>query len=99
MFDVLKRITELRDARNWTEYRLSTEAEMSQSTISTWYKKNMIPSLASLEKICKAFHITLSQFFAEGEEGFPLTQEQKELLEHWSSLDDQRKKALLTLMK
>ena len=61
--DILKKITEMRLERNWTEYELAERAELTQSTISSWYRKNLIPSIPSLEHICSAFGITLSHFF------------------------------------
>ena len=54
-----------RQERNWTEYQLAEKSGLPQSTISSWYRKNQIPSVQSLEKICSAFNITLSQFFTE----------------------------------
>lgn len=39
MFDVLQRITDLRLARNWSEYQLSVRSGLPQSTISSWYRK------------------------------------------------------------
>ena len=67
--DILKVIAEHRVARGWTEYQLAEHAGLPQSTISSWYRKKMIPTVSSLEKICAAFGITLSQLFAE--EGMP----------------------------
>lgn len=63
--DVLARITALRTGRNWSEYQLAERSGLTQSTISSWYRKNMTPSIPSLERICDAFDITLSQFFLE----------------------------------
>ena len=55
MINVLERITELREAHHWTEYQLAEHSGLTQSTISSWYRKNMQPSLISLDKIAKAF--------------------------------------------
>lgn len=63
--NVLNRILQLRTERNWSEYQLAQKANITQSTISTWYRKNTIPSVPSLEKICNAFDMTLSEFFIE----------------------------------
>ena len=57
MMNVLKRIYELRKERGWSEYQLAEASEISQSTISSWYRKGMLPSIGSLEKICKGFTI------------------------------------------
>ena len=60
MVDILDRITKQRLLRNWTEYELAQRSELPQSTISSWYRKKMLPSLASLEKICHAFDMTMA---------------------------------------
>ena len=92
--DILKKITEMRLEKNWTEYELAERSELTQSTISSWYRKNLIPSIPSLERICGAFGITLSQFFQDDETFLKnITKEQMEILNRWSRLTkDQRKK-------
>jgi len=82
--DILTVITANREARGWTEYQLAEHSGLPQSTISSWYRKNMIPTLPSLEKICHAFGITLSQLFAESESPVSLTKSQAELLDRWA---------------
>lgn len=37
--DILKRITEMRIEKGWTEYELAERSELTQSTISSWYRK------------------------------------------------------------
>ncbi len=91
--DVLNRILELRTERGWTEYRLAVEADLPQSTISSWYNKNMIPSINSLEKICLAYHITLAQFFTEGTP-CEITEEQAEILRLYARLNERQQQAL-----
>lgn len=98
MMDVLDKILQLRKSRNWTEYRLAEESGVPQSTISSWYSKGIIPSISSLEKICKAFGITMSHFFATGLEYVELTPQQKELLEKWDALNDKQKESLLLFL-
>ena len=97
--NILTKITQLRTNRNWTEYRLSEESSVPQSTISSWYSKNMLPSISSLEKICKAFGITMSQFFASENDLVELTEEQKEMLEKWNCLTNKQKQALLLFLE
>ncbi|MBR2489957.1 MAG: helix-turn-helix transcriptional regulator [Ruminiclostridium sp.] len=98
MKDTLAAITAHREARGWTEYHLAEMADLPQSTISSWYRKNAMPSLSSLKKICKAFGITLSQLFAEGQEPVTLTDSQHALLERWSRLKPEQQEALITLI-
>lgn len=99
MFDILKAITEQRSARNWTEYQLAKKSGLPQTTISSWYRKNLTPSIGSIEKICKAFNMTLSQFFAESDESVELTGEQRRLLEKWNTLSPEQRQALLNLIE
>lgn len=98
--DVLEKIRKYRIERNWTEYQLAEKSELPQSTISSWYRKNQIPTIPSMEKICKAFGITLAQFFIdENTESTPLTKSQSELLHEWNRLNDRQKSVLLELLK
>lgn len=99
MKDILTTITQYRQARGWTEYQLAERAGLPQSTISSWYRKNMIPTIPSLEKICTAFGITLSQLFAEGDAPVSLTESQRKLLERWAKLrEDQQAVVFLSLI-
>jgi len=97
MFDVLQRITDLRLARHWTEYQLSVRSGLPQSTISSWYRKKMLPTIPSLQKICDAFDMSLSQFFA-ATPCADLTEEQAQLLNGWELLSSEQKQAFLSLI-
>lgn len=98
MARVLETITKYRLAHGWTEYELSVRSGLPQSTISSWYRKEMTPSIASLEKICAAFDLTLAQFFAEEETFSVLTPDQTQLLEQWMTLSAEEKQLLLQLI-
>ena len=95
--DTQKRIRELMEERNWTDYRLAKEANLSHSTVTNMFNRNNAPTLPTLEAVCRAFGITLAQFFAEGEE-VQLTDEQQKLFSKWSTLTDRQKQILLELM-
>lgn len=97
--DVLETITKLRQERKWTEYQLSVQSQIPQSTISSWYRKNMLPSLASLEKICDAFDMTMAEFFSVGSRGVIVDSQQFELLQCWRKLDKNQKELLLEFLK
>lgn len=96
--DVHVRLRQLLQERGWTEYRLSKECGLSQSTIGNIFRRNNVPSIATLETICKGFGITLSQFFAEGEM-IEFTPELKELFDNWVNLTPNQKAAVLQLLK
>ena len=77
MFDVLEKITSLREERGWTTYRLSKLSGIPQSTISTWYRKNLMPPIDKLEIICQTFGITLAEFFNDTDVLVSMTEEKK----------------------
>lgn len=93
-----QRIKNLMMERNWSEYRLAKEAGLSQSTITNVFTRNNAPTLPTLEAICRAFNITLAQFFTEGNDPVELTPEQKDLFDRWSKLSDEQRSLLLELM-
>ena len=98
MKDILATITKYREERGWTEYQLAEHSGLPQSTISSWYRKNMIPTIPSLEKICVAFGMTLSQLFAEGDAIVSVTASQKKLLDRWSRLSGEQQNAVFLLI-
>lgn len=100
VINVLDRITQLRDERHWTEYQLAEKSGLTQSTISSWYRKDMLPTIPSLTKICDAFGITLSQFFLEdSERTVLLTENQMLLINAASKLSSEQFDHLLGFLK
>lgn len=97
--NILEKITYLRERKGWSEYLLAEKSDLTQSTISSWYRKNMTPSIPSLEKICHAFGITLSQFFAPENEIVTLTETQKQLINEFLHLTEQQQQALILFLK
>ena len=98
MKDILSAITKYRESRGWTEYQLAERSGLPQSTISSWYRKDMMPSVPSLDKICKALGSTLSQLFAEDDALVSLTDSQKQLLERWARLDEEQQAVIFALI-
>ena len=98
-FDVLGKIDRERMKRNWSEYTLAQNSGMTQSTISTWYRKDLQPSVASIEKICIGLGISLSSFFSDEDQQDILTKEQRELMKLWSSLTERQRHCLLQLLR
>lgn len=97
--DILNRITEFRQERGWTEYQLAEKSGLTQSTISSWYRKDMLPTIPSLMKICRAFDISLSYFFLDEADAFvSLTDKQKEIIECISKLTPAQQELLLNFL-
>lgn len=100
--DVLKKLNELKKNNNWTNYRIAKEAGLSPATVKNVFERKTIPRVDTLEAICKAFGITLAQFFHEDERYVFLNDSQFELFELWECLPAYKKEALkyfLILMK
>ena len=97
-FDILGRIDRERLSRGWTEYALAENSGLTQSTISTWRRKQLQPNVASIEKICDGLGITLAEFFSDSESTY-LTEEQKETLALWGKLSPKQRTAVLEMLK
>lgn len=96
--DTHERLQQLLKERGWSEYRLAKSCGLSESTIANIFRRNTLPSIATLETICGGFGITLSQFFAEGEM-VELTPELKELFDGWAYLTLEQKDAVARVIK
>ena len=99
MNKVLEHITDLMNKRDWKLNYLAQRADVPQSTLSGLYQRNNVPSIPTLEKLCTAFGITLSEFFASESGMIALTGEQRRLLDSWDSLSDQHKSAVWALLE
>ena len=95
--DVLQRLRQLLKERGWTVYRLAMNSDMPQSTLANIFRRNTVPSIPTLEIICKGFGITLSQFFAENEM-VELSPELKALFDGWLTLTPEQKAAVTLLV-
>ena len=98
MFDVLGKITSLREERGWTTYRLSKLSGIPQSTISTWYRKNLMPPIDKLEIICQTFGITLAEFFNDTDVLVSMTEEEKNMLSQWNLLTPAQRAAVINII-
>jgi toxin-antitoxin system, antitoxin component, xre family len=93
-----ERLRQLLNERGWSEYKLAKRCGLSESTVANIFRRNTVPSIATLETICSGFGITMSQFFAEGDM-VEITPELKELFENWVNLTPEQKKAANQMLK
>lgn len=96
--DTHERLRQLLNERGWSEYKLAKRCGLSESTVANIFRRNTVPSIATLETICSGFGITMSQFFAEGDM-VELTPELKELFDNWVNLTPEQKKAANQMLK
>ena len=97
--DILDKIEKLRKEKGWSKSKFAKNAELSQSTIASLYSRGNQPTLHTLQSVCKAFNISIVQFFMDGQEYPDLSEEQIELLKHWGTLTEEEKGALLLIIK
>ncbi len=95
--NIHEKLHKIMNDRKWTEYRLSKKSGLSETTIYNIFTRNTMPSLVTLDYICKGFGITLAQFFAEGDM-VELTPELKELFDSWVNLTIEQKQAIKNLL-
>ena len=55
--DTIEKLRCLLAERGWTEYRLAKKCGLNQSTIANIFRRNTVPSIATLAVICKGFGI------------------------------------------
>lgn len=95
--DILSRLKELQKQRGWSDYKIAKQAGLSPNTVSNIYRRNNIPEIVTLEAICKAFGLSLSQFFAENDM-IELTPELHNLFEKWTALTENQKNAVWQIL-
>ena len=93
---IADKITSLCEKRDISKYRLSQLSGISQSSLGRIMVQENLPSLITLEKICIALGVTLSQFFQEGNSE-NLTEKQKEVLGIWNDLSTNEQETVMSM--
>lgn len=96
---IINRINGLCETHNMSIYALSKKSGISQSSLSNLMNRGSMPTFNTLNKICSAFDITLSQFFAEEGIRLNLTNEQKMVLDVWDSLSEGEEEKVTLFVK
>lgn len=96
--DIGERIKKLREERKWQKGTLATLAGLAPSYIPVLENGEKCPTIETMESICFAFGITLSQFFLEDEKIEVLSEQEKNLLESFRKLPTKKQKALIDLL-
>lgn len=96
--DVIKRIENLKNQRGWSDYKLSLESGIAQSTLATMKQRKTPIKIDALQSICDAFGITLAQFFLEDEQVEILSEQEHKLVENFRKMSSKKQAALLSLL-
>ena len=91
------RIRHYLEKNHMTPYRLSAVSGISATTLSEILKDSAttIPTIITLERICNAFNISLSTFFAAYDKGDEASAEILEYHDRMNRLDPKRRELLL----
>lgn len=98
VYEIADRIDELRNNRGWSLYKLAEEAGLTQSTLINMRTRGTLPSITTLNGICNAFGITLSEFFAEDSNSAVLSSDEAELIATYRRLSYKNKRAVCALI-
>ena len=96
--EILERLNKVLKEAGITRYRLSKKCDVPEETLTGIFNRGSIPTIVTLEAICKGLNITLSQFFAENDM-IELTPELKELYSDWRFLTPKQKELTKQFVK
>lgn len=97
--DIVDAIIELRDMRNWTNYKVAVECDLPASTVSNIFNKKAMPQLETLLAICRGFGITPAQLLGKKEKYDKLSEKEAEIIKLWDKIDPKSQTALENLIK
>lgn len=97
--NILGKIKVLQGERGWTDYKLCQIAGLPIGTLNSIYTRSSPPKLETLQCICNAFGLTLSQFFLEDEKVEILSETEREMLQFFRRLSPKQQKALIQVFK
>ena len=96
---LVDRIEELIGERGLSRSQLAKLSGIAESSVSNLFNRGSMPTVDTIEKICNALGITLSQFFSKTGEYPDLSKEQKELLDIWAGIKNEDRELALAYLK
>ena len=94
-----KRLKQLREAKEFSIYRLSKDSDISQGHISDLENGKNQPTIETLKKLRTPMGITLSEFFNEDGEVTVLNDREKEIVTSFRTMNDENANLYLQLGK
>ncbi|MBR2030394.1 MAG: helix-turn-helix transcriptional regulator [Clostridia bacterium] len=96
---LVQRIDYLRSEQGMTLYQLAQKATLSENTIKSLCKRKSYPNLLTLNRICEALGITLSEFFLYEDGNMRFTKAHLDLIKNYEKVSLQSKALLVELTK
>ena len=97
--DIASRLKKLRTAKGYSVYKLSQESGVSETHIRDLERGDRNPSLDTIDRIAKTFGLSLSELLNEDETVSYVTASEKELLDCYRMMPQDRSDALLAFLK
>lgn len=95
--DIHSKLNRMIEEKGWSINRLANEAGLTQSTLSSVFIRQTIPSIPTLQKVCAALGVTLSEFFAE--EPTELPSDIRRMMDIAKTLSPRQREKILELME
>lgn len=98
--DVCKRIEEIMEQKQLSYYKLAIRSGLAQSTLANIRHRGTIPTIFTIEQVCKGLQISLSEFFLEDTtDAQHLESYQVELLQLFMLLSHEKRNLIITLIR
>ena len=91
------KLKNLRQSKGLTVYRLSQETGISQNHIMELESGKRNPSVETLRRLCDALGVNLSEMFNDSRDISYLSSDERELIECFRKLSDEKSKLLLKI--
>jgi len=98
MIDIKSRVKYFMDLKNLNNNQLAIKSELNPSVISSLFTRSSEPEITTLFSICKGLNITMSEFFADGNE-YQLTERQKTFIYLFNQLSEYKQDLAISVMK
>ncbi|MBP3618104.1 MAG: helix-turn-helix transcriptional regulator [Lachnospiraceae bacterium] len=99
---MLDRIQQLLIFNQWSLYKLAKVSDLPYSSLSNLINRRTCPTIATLEKICNGFNISLTDFFNFKENPLrneSISEEEQQLLNAYAALSQKDKDLLTAYLK
>lgn len=94
-----ERITEIRNSKNISIYKLAKLSDVAENHIRAIEKGKNQPTLLTLDKILNSLGVNLSEFFNDTNECLYPNEYERNLLEAIRNLDNEQADAVLKMIK
>ncbi|HIU56631.1 MAG TPA: helix-turn-helix transcriptional regulator [Candidatus Ornithomonoglobus merdipullorum] len=97
--DIAERLRTVRKSKNISVYRLSQMSGISETHIRDLERGDRNPSFDTLSRLAKPLGLSLSELFNESDTAAFLTKDEKELVECFRMLSQDKADSLLRFLK